>query len=52
MTDETKTEAKPADTVERPSTIPPEEMARLTDEIAPTMVNATLKRISLLIQPP
>ena len=30
MTDETKTEAKPA---ERPSTIPPEEMARLTDEI-------------------
>ena len=33
MTDETKTEAKPADTAERPSTIPPDEMARLTDEI-------------------
>jgi FeS assembly SUF system protein len=33
MTDETKTEAKPADAAERPSTIPPEEMARLTDEI-------------------
>jgi FeS assembly SUF system protein len=33
MTDETKTEAKPADTPERPSTIPPEEMTRLTDEI-------------------
>ena len=35
MTDEAKTEAKPAaaDTAERPSTIPPVEMARLTDEI-------------------
>ena len=33
MTDETKTEPKPADTAERPSTIPPDEMARLTDEI-------------------
>ena len=35
MTDETKTEAKTADTpaVETASTIPPEEMARLTDEI-------------------
>ena len=33
MTDETKTEAKPVDAAERPSTIPPEEMARLTDEI-------------------
>ena len=33
MTEETKTEAKPADTAERPSTIPPDEMARLTDEI-------------------
>ena len=33
MTDETKTEAKAADTGERPSTIPPDEMARLTDEI-------------------
>jgi hypothetical protein len=35
MTDETKTEAKPAatDTAERPSTIPQDEIARLTDEI-------------------
>ena len=35
MTDETKTEAKPAaaDSTERPSAIPPDEMARLTDEI-------------------
>ena len=33
MTDETKTEAKPADRAERPSTIPPDEMARLTDGI-------------------
>ena len=35
MTDETKTETKPAtaEAAERPSTIPPEEMARLTDEI-------------------
>ena len=34
MTDETKTEAKPAtaDSTERPSAIPPDEMARLTDE--------------------
>ena len=33
--DETKTEAKPAaaDSAERPSAIPPDEMARLTDEI-------------------
>jgi FeS assembly SUF system protein len=35
MTDETKTEAKPAaaDSTERPSAIPPDEMARLADEI-------------------
>src|SRR5215472_7286512 len=35
MTDEAKTEAKPvaADAVERQSAIPPDEMARLTDEI-------------------
>ena len=35
MTDETKTEAKPAaaDPTERPPAIPPDEMARLTDEI-------------------
>ena len=35
MTDETKTEAKPAaaDSTERPSAIPPDEMARLTDDI-------------------
>jgi FeS assembly SUF system protein len=35
MTDETKTEAKPAaaDSTERPSAIPSDEMARLTDEI-------------------
>src|ERR1700746_261635 len=35
MTEETKTEAKTADTpaAETASTIPPEEMARLTDEI-------------------
>jgi len=35
MTDETKTETKPAtaEAAERPSTIPPEEMARLTDDI-------------------
>ena len=35
MTDETKTETKPttAEAAERPSTIPPEEMARLTDEL-------------------
>ena len=35
MTDETKTEAKPAaaDSTERPSAIPPDEMAQLTDEI-------------------
>ena len=35
MTDETKTEAKPAaaDSTERPYAIPPDEMARLTDEI-------------------
>ena len=33
MTDETKTEAKSTDAAERPSTIPPEEMVRLTDEI-------------------
>jgi FeS assembly SUF system protein len=35
MTDETKTEAMPtaANVAERPSTIPPDEMARLTDEI-------------------
>lgn len=33
MTDETKTEAKTVDAAGRPSTIPPEEMARLTDEI-------------------
>ena len=33
MTDETKTETKPAtaEAAERPSTISPEEMARLTD---------------------
>jgi len=33
MTDETKTEAKAVDAAERPSAIPPDEMARLTDEI-------------------
>jgi hypothetical protein len=35
MTDETKTEAKPAaaDPTERPSAIPPDEMARLSNEI-------------------
>ena len=33
MTDETKTEAKSVDAVERSSAIPPDEMARLTDEI-------------------
>ena len=35
MTDETKTEAKPAaaDSTERPSAVPPVEMARLTDAI-------------------
>jgi FeS assembly SUF system protein len=35
MTDEAKTEAKPAaaDAVERQSAIPPDEMARMTDEI-------------------
>jgi FeS assembly SUF system protein len=35
MTEETKTDAKPAagESAERPSAIPPDEMARLTDEI-------------------
>jgi FeS assembly SUF system protein len=35
MTEETKTDAKPAaaESTERPSAIPPDEMARLTDEI-------------------
>ena len=33
MTDETKTEAKAVDAAEPPSAIPPDEMARLTDEI-------------------
>ena len=33
MTDEIKTEAKAVDAAERPSAIPPDEMARLTDEI-------------------
>jgi len=42
MTDETKTEAKPADTAERPSTIPPDEMARLTDEIVGALKAASM----------
>ena len=35
MTEETKADAKPAtaESAERPSAIPPDEMARLTDEI-------------------
>ena len=44
MTDETKTEAKPAAAhpTERPSAIPPDEIARLTDEIVGALKAASM----------